>query len=244
MDRLPASTAARIDGLLPVVVRPMNGQEQRQRIVRSLAKDVRFDRVIETGTYRGGTTKFLADTFGVPVTSVEAVARYHVYARNRLAGDRRIRLTQGDTRAFLRKQADREEWRTQGMHSPPQTVFFYLDAHWEHDLPLADELRIIAATWSRVVVMIDDFQVPDDPGYGYDDYGPGKALTEGYLPDEVASWQRLYPTAPSDEETGARRGCVVLVSPAVRLGNVWELRSAHPGDAADAVDGRSEPVRG
>ena len=25
--------------------------------------------------------------------------------------------------------------------------------------------------------MIDDFQVPDDPGYAYDDYGPGKALT-------------------------------------------------------------------
>jgi len=25
--------------------------------------------------------------------------------------------------------------------------------------------------------MIDDFQVLDDPGYAYDDYGPGKALT-------------------------------------------------------------------
>jgi hypothetical protein len=24
--------------------------------------------------------------------------------------------------------------------------------------------------------MIDDFQAPDDPGYGYDDCGPGKAI--------------------------------------------------------------------
>ena len=29
--------------------------------------------------------------------------------------------------------------------------------------------------------MIDDFQVPDDSGYGYDDYGSGATLSRDYL---------------------------------------------------------------
>jgi hypothetical protein len=223
MAALPPHVAARIDRSLPVVVRPMNGQQNRQEIVRSLAASVVFSRVLETGTYRGGTTRFLADTFDLPVGSVEAVPRYFAYAQHRIAGDRRISLSQGDSREFLRRQADRVATRPSG--SPPETIFFYLDAHWEDDLPLAEELRIIAGTWERAVVMIDDFEVPGDPGYGFDDYGEQKSLTETYLPRVVANWTRLYPAAPSDRESGARRGCVVLVSPA--LGQV-DIAGLHP----------------
>lgn len=56
-------------------------------------------------------------------------------------------------------------------------LFAYLDAHWGEDLPLAEKLEIVFSWDSDAIVMIDDFQVPDDPGYAYDDYGPGKALT-------------------------------------------------------------------
>ena len=61
------------------------------------------------------------------------------------------------------------------------TVFFYLDAHWNDDLPLADEIDIIFSRCPWAVVMIDDFEVPSDPGYQFDDYGPGKALVLGYI---------------------------------------------------------------
>jgi hypothetical protein len=60
--------------------------------------------------------------------------------------------------------------------------------------------------------MVDDFAVPDDQGYGYDQYGPGKALMEASLQD-MPAWTLHYPTAPSDRETGRRRGCCVLMSP-------------------------------
>ena len=169
--------------------------------------------MLETGTYRGATTAFLATTFRVPIASVEAVPRYREYAAHRLADEPLVTLDQGDSREFLRKQA-----RVSG-----GTVFFYLDAHWEGDLPLAEELDIVAAAWSRAVVMIDDFQVPDDPGYGYDDYGPGKALAEDYLPESVAGWSRYYPATSSEAETGARRGCVVLTTPGIDL-DIPELR--------------------
>jgi hypothetical protein len=57
--------------------------------------------------------------------------------------------------------------------------------------------------------MIDDFEVPGDPGFGYDDYGSEKALNQKYIapPHGLTIF---YPSAPSREETGRWRGCAVL----------------------------------
>src|SRR3989304_731527 len=41
-------------------------------------------------------------------------------------------------------------------------VFFYLDAHWENDCPLVEEIEQIASRWEKFVIMADDFQVPGD----------------------------------------------------------------------------------
>jgi hypothetical protein len=80
-------------------------------------------------------------------------------------------------------------------------------------------VEIIFSACPNAVVMIDDFRVPDDPGYGYDDYGPGRVLDCQYL--ESAARRHglviLYPALPSAEETGSRRGCVVLAKAAI-----WE----------------------
>lgn len=51
--------------------------------------------------------------------------------------------------------------------------------------------------------------MPDDPVYGFDDYGIGKRLTVGYLPAELKQESRLFwPAVRGEEETGYRRGCV------------------------------------
>src|ERR1043166_1061331 len=90
-------------------------------------------------------------------------------------------------------------------------LFFYLDAHWRDDLPLREEVEIISTHWPDALVMVDDFAVPDDPGYGYADYGEGRALTlELIRPALRASPAVYFPAAPSAAETGSRRGCVVL----------------------------------
>src|SRR6185295_75953 len=93
-------------------------------------------------------------------------------------------------------------------------VFFYLDAHWYDDLPLAKEVDLIASHRKRFVVMIDDFKVSDDPGYDFDDYGNGKALALPLIKESIAAHQlgAFFPAAAARDETGAQRGCVVLAS--------------------------------
>ena len=110
---------------------------------------------------------------------------------------------------------------------------FYLDAHWDVDLPLAEEIDLVFSNWSEAVVLIDDFQVADDTGYGFDDYGFGKALTMAYISTMQDKFELkvFFPTSPSSQETGARRGCVVLVANPIldaAIGNLGGLRPYDP----------------
>jgi hypothetical protein len=91
-------------------------------------------------------------------------------------------------------------------------LLFYLDAHCGEDLPLSEEVAKIFSSCPEAVVMIDDFQVPDDNRYGYDDYGVGKALTREYIRPLVSQFQlaEFYPSTPSAGESGLRRGCIVI----------------------------------
>lgn len=218
VDRFSPRLAAYLDWISPWLHAPwggpMNGQQGRRDMVRRLAAAIEPTVVVETGTYHGDTTLFLADITGVPVHTVEAVERHYHFARWRLGNRDDVRLVHDDSRSFLRRA-------TTVIGDSPMLV--YLDAHWGDDLPLATEIELIAGAWHQAVVVIDDFQVPGDAGYRYDDYGPGKALREELLPPAVADWHRLYPALPSRQETGHRRGCVVLVPPAY---DVAELASA------------------
>jgi hypothetical protein len=212
--RLPETIAGRLDLATPfyrgVWGGPMNGQYHRQELVRQIAAELDFGLVIETGTFRGDTTRFLAETFSCPVWTVEANRRFFTYSRGRL---RRLRnvvtVACGESPERLRFLSE----RMSGVR-----VFAYLDAHWDENLPLREELAIIVRAWPQAVIMIDDFQVPDDPGYGFDDYGAGATLNRDYLNRcGLEGWHFSSPAVPSRVETGYKRGCCVLSSPGTNL---------------------------
>lgn len=211
---------------------PMNGQAGRRRIVQDIWSALTPTAIVETGTFRGTTTEFFVE-FPVPVYSVEAEPRFHYFAAYRFRDLRdRVHLTLGDSRSFLsRLAADPTVSK--------YNVFFYLDAHWNADLPLAEEITTIFANWRRAVIMIDDFAVPGD-SYAYDDYGPGAALNAEYL-DRLgrADMYRFYPSLRADEETGARRGCVVLCNDAHVRDRLMALSSLREekGDSAHQEPG-------
>ena len=211
VNRLPKKSAAFIDHLNPSLRAswggPLNGQARRQEMMRELVSLFNPKVIVETGTYRGTSTDFLRGIGNADIHTVEHDERFFRYSQIRFRNDPRVRVVHGDSRDYLERMS-----RTSAF--PKERVLFYLDAHWDDDLPLWEELTCIQRAWTRSVIVVDDFQVPNDEGYGYDDWGAGKSLTEGLLPAAALShYIILYPLAPSSQETGMRRGCAVLVSP-------------------------------
>lgn len=213
---------------------PFNGQLYRQALFREIIAKTQPHAIVETGTYFGTTTDLLAAT-GLPVYTIEAAPYNFGFARARFWCRRNVRLLLGDSREMLRKlfagPFSSAVWGS--------VLFFYLDAHWNDDLPLAEELDIIFSRCPSAIVMIDDFQVPFDAGYGYDNYGPEKALVPGYIAPAVSAHgaQAFYPSTCSVHESGGRRGCVVLAKhPALvaTLSSLSLLRS-DDGSSGDEI---------
>lgn len=202
---------------------PFNGQICRQRLFEEIVASVQPKAFIETGTHIGTTTEFLVQ-FGRPVYTVEGEPRAYRFARSRFRKRRSVTLVQDDSRNALRR------WLDGPLRMfTDASLLFYLDAHWNSDLLLAEELGIIFSHCNAAVVMIDDFEVPWDAAYGYDDYGPGKALNFDYIAPSVLRYGLavFYPATPACEESGMRRGCVVLaneVSFGAPFGSVSLLR--------------------
>lgn len=206
-------------GLRDIWKGPFNGQHIRQQIFRDLMRAFEFQAVVETGTFRGSTTEFMASESAKPLFTVESNPLYFHYARLRLRGHPNVRMYPGDSRSQLAALA-------RNPAVPRQNVFFYLDAHWEADLPLLDEVELIFSNWRDPVIMVDDFQVPDDTGYKFDDYGDGKRLCLDYLAKSTMPWTAFFPSAPASAESGSRRGCAVLsdARTASRLSTISSLR--------------------
>ena len=185
----------------------LNGQSRRKEIVEDLFDRIGFDRVVETGTFWGATSAYFAFRFGVPVHTSELLPRNHHMAARKLRDTPGVDLRLLDSRALLRSLAG-DSANTSGR------TFFYLDAHWYDDLPLAEEIELIAGSWQDFAILVDDFAVAGDAGYGYDDYGPGRALDASYVSGLLSrhGLGLYYPVASSSEETGARRGCCVIAS--------------------------------
>ena len=185
---------------------PFNGQSTRQALFRAIITNIEPKALIETGTYLGTTTEFMAMT-GMPVFTIEADSRRFGYARARLWRHRSVTLLNSGSRTGLRQL-----FASSLRQTIRDVLFFYSGAHWNDDLPLIEELDTVFSHCPAAVVMIDGFQVPFDVGYEYDDYGPGKALVAGYIAPVVSAQglQAFYPSTPSAKESGARRGCVVL----------------------------------
>jgi len=186
---------------------PFNVQTQRQALFKEIIAKLDIDHILETGTFRGTTTQFMFDEAGLPLYSTETGPKLWAFSAQRFLFNSKVKLFNQDSRAFLKNMLQKQSVQQ-------ATNFFYLDAHWGEDLPLQEEVDIICRANDRAVIMIDDFQVPDDDGYTYDDYGPGKVLCLDLLKDLIAQYELtvFFPQKSSEEETGGKRGCVVMTN--------------------------------
>ena len=83
----------------------LNGQRFRKMVFARLVKAIPFEVAVETGTWLGDSTGYLATTMAVPVYSCELHRIPHTIAKMRLADLPHIHLELKDSRAFLRDLA-------------------------------------------------------------------------------------------------------------------------------------------
>lgn len=185
----------------------LNGSMNRKKIFGELLRKFDFSIVIETGTYLGDSAGYFADASKLPVYSSEINPMLHSLAKIRLKGRPGIHLVRSDTRKFLEEMSGNPDM-------VQKECFFYLDAHWGKVCPMAEEVSIIASRWQNFVVMVDDFQVPGDPGYAYDRCGMFKWMNLSLIRKSVKKHDLCvyFPSTPSQEESIARRpkGFVML----------------------------------
>jgi predicted O-methyltransferase YrrM len=180
-----------------------NGQIKRQEIFIDIISSFNISEVIETGTFIGRTTGYFAKNLPKAIIrTCELSPQFHELAKRRLNTFNNIQFVCNDSRKFLSNIDTSEK----------ECTFIYLDAHWHSDLPLKEELEIISNIRKKSIIMIDDFEVMGDSGYNYDDYGHGKklAFSDYNIFFKKLGYSAYSPVATSNDETGRKRGCVIL----------------------------------
>jgi len=184
-----------------------NGQQHRKKIFLELLDRFDFCAILETGTFMGNTTGYMRQRAKCPILTCETSSMFQAVAMSRLKNMTGIEFVLADSRKFLK-----DKLSAPPLKNSPHSIFFYLDAHWHDDLPLKNEIEIITSSVQNAVIMIDDFEVPADDEYGYDNYGKGKKL-------DLKTFQTLFnkfdlapfwPCLQGKDETGGKRGCVLL----------------------------------
>jgi hypothetical protein len=202
--------AAQIDLAIPALglvgAHPFNGQVNRMAIFRDIVDICDIATLVETGTCRGATTEYMARHFRGKIYSSEIDQRYFEYAKARLKDFDAVELQLMDSRRLLEKLF-REAALAGG------AVFYYLDAHWNKDLPLLEEIELILNSDVPSVVMVDDFEVPFDQGFGFDTYGEGRKLCLSMLSGFRDRLPYIYfPALPAAADSGPRRGAVIFAT--------------------------------
>lgn len=189
---------------MPFEDEPFNGDAAMKNIFLALREVV--DTVIETGTYKGVTTKWFAENFKNVIT-VEVAEKYYKEAVVNLRQHTNVTPILGDSVEVLRQLLI-------GNYPLVNTDKFalFLDAHWYKN-PLLGELKVIADAKRKPVIIIHDFYNPNHPEYGYDTYpAEGIAYNWQYVEKAIEEiyGKDNFTVSYNDNATGAKRGAVIL----------------------------------
>ena len=184
----------------------LNGQKYRKGIIENILSNNNFDTIVETGTEYGFTTKFFSQ-FSKRVVSIEKSIPIYTIAKKNLIKENNIQLLLNDS-----KNIDKILGKEGINLNTQNNIFFYLDAHSDDDYPLADEIIYIFNNYKNFVMLIDDFQVPNDDGYGYDSYR-GKKLNLNFIKKIFKKKEYIFfPNVSSTKETGRLRGYIIITN--------------------------------
>lgn len=207
-----------------------NGQLLRTLWIFSTISKLSITHFLETGTFLAFTSLTVCRHFALPTSSVDIASGFVRRARVlsfAVLGPRatRYRLERGDSRTSLRG------WLSDLPASAVPLV--YLDAHSNalKTQPLIDEVAICLER-GRCAVVIDDFRIPNDPGFGYDSAN-GFEIGLGTLGDALDD-DRInlrLPSYAASSESGYRRGAAALL-----IDLDLDLDDTFPGNLFEEID--------
>lgn len=174
----------------------------------SLKKRYKISTVVETGTYKGMTTKWLGENFK-RVFTTEIIPAYHEEAKKFLAEQQNINCFLGDSRIVLPeilKQCD-------------NNTIIFIDSHW-YENPMRGELEMIKNSGLKPILAIHDFKNPNHPDFGFDIYPEQNVVYEwSFIENHINAiyGDGGYTYYYNEQAEGARRGCVFIISKKVAI---------------------------
>jgi hypothetical protein len=200
-------------------IQPFNGQALRFSTISAIARSFKPTIGIETGTFLGSSTPYLASMVSDSMYTIEIEPKSAKLARERFAKNHpksKIDLRVGDSVVEMHRILNE-------INPNDARVFAYLDAHWYDAIPTTSEINALIAWGGQWIAIIDDFKVPSDKEYKYDVYGDIE-IGQNILPNNPDLC--LYvPSTPAILETGRKKGTgyVCLRSEETFLSNLPEL---------------------
>ena len=178
-----------------------DGDDLLRRHFDNLVFTHAIDTIVETGTWKGGSTRYFAGMVK-KVVSYEVNASSHAEAQEQLKGlDVDLRLGNSGDELYA--------------GGPDEKVLYFLDAHWYNYCPLLDELRIIAAAVNtgrpKPVIVIHDFKVPGTD-FGFDTWGD-LVYDWPHISEMIEAIGPRYEIHYPSEVSGAMRGYITITWP-------------------------------
>lgn len=185
----------------------MNGAFNNDRFICNtfinLKNAFNIDTIVETGTYHGDTTVYLAQNFK-NVYSIEVQKENYDISLNKLKSQNlQAKLFLGKSEEILKNVIIENNISSNSI--------FYLDAHW-YECPLQKELEIIADCKIKPIIAIHDFVVPDSQTLGFDSYNDQPFTFEWlkYNFDKIYNCKYYYWYNNDFFSEGAKRGIIYL----------------------------------
>lgn len=171
--------------------------------IRSIIENNGIKTVVETGTYKGATTRWLAQWADKVYTFESNEANFDI-AKSTLSGCDNVCMSNIDSVDGLQTLDEH------GLLNSKEKVFFFLDAHWQENNPLLDELKVISEMNIIPFISIHDFKVPDSD-LGFDSYN-GQDYEWSWI---VKSIEKIYgkdgyTIEYNSAAIGARQGIIYL----------------------------------
>lgn len=176
---------------------PFNNQKTRTKAIKLILDNFKPEIIYETGTLLGNTTEFFS-RFPSKVISIEISEFYSLISEIRFLDKENVEILLGDSGDILKEIEPNEK-----------KVFFYLDAHSPESLPLLDEIEN-CLKFKNSIILIDDFEVPGNLGFGFDTYDGYKLSLENYK--ILQDYDLYFPNYDSNKDVGSRGYVVVDTS--------------------------------